>query len=366
MKPLPRERIKRILAVKLKKIGDLVLTVPALRAIRDSYPDAHLAVLVNGGTEAVLEGLEWIDEILVFDRRWKEGPVWRRTARQFAFLLEVRRRRFDLIVQLTKGDRGAIAAILSGAPLRAGVDPEGRGFPGKRFLFTHLAPAPYWRVHDVEYNLSVVRALGMETSNSALEVTYSPEDVTQVERLLAEVGVGANSHLVHLHPTCSWLFNCWTVEGMARLIDHLQAERGCTVVITCGPSPREQTRCEQIMARTSTRPVSLVGRTTLKQLAALSARATLFVSGDTAPMHIASAVGTPVVAIFGPAGPFNTGPWGRGHRVITKGYDCQPCGQDGCGGSKRSDCLEDLSPEEVIPQVDEVLDRCIQADRSPA
>jgi heptosyltransferase-3 len=366
MKPLPRERIRRILAVKLKKIGDVVLTVPALRAIRESYPEAHLAVLVNGGTEAVLEGLGWIDEVIVFDRHWKRGPVWRRAARQIAFLQDVRRRNFDLVIQLTKGDRGAIAAIFSRAPLRAGVDPEGRGFPGKRFLFTHLAPAPHWQDHDVEYNLAIVRALGMETSNWALEMTYGPEDAAAVERLLAEAGVGVDSPLVHIHPACGWLFNCWTVEGMARLIDHLQAERGCTVVITCGSSKREQARCEQVLARTTTRPVSLIGRTTLKQLAALSARATLFVSGDTAPMHIAAAVGTSVVAIFGPAGPFNTGPWGRGHRVITKGYACQPCGQDGCGGSKRSDCLEDLTPEEVIPQVDEALDRCLRTDRSPA
>ena len=366
MKPLPTERIRRILAVKLKKIGDVVMTVPALRAIRDTYPEAYLAVLVNSGTEAVLEGLDWIDEVIVFDRRSKRGRLWQRAARQLAFLKELRRRRFDLVIQMTKGDRGAIAALLSGARLRAGVDPEGRGFPGKRFLFTHLAPSPHPQDHYVEYNLSIVRALGMKTSNLALEMPYGHEDVAAVDSFLAEAGVDGEVPLVHVHTTSSWIFKCWTVEGMARLIDHLQAGRGCAVAVTCGPADREKVLCAQILARTNTSPVSFVGRTTLKQLAAISARATLFVSGDTAPMHIAAAVGTPVVAIFGPTGPLNTAPWGRGHRVITKGYACQPCGQDGCGGSKRSDCLEDLTPEEVIPQVDEALDQVLRHDRSLA
>lgn len=363
MNPLPKEKVRRILAIKLKKIGDLVLTVPALRAIRETYPESHLAVLVNSGTESVLEGLDWIDEILVFDRRSKQGSLWKRTARQIAFMREIRRRRFDVVIQLTKGDRGAIAALLSGAPYRVGVDPEGRGFPGKRFLFTRLAPAPHWMDHAVEYNLSIVRELGMDTANRSLEIVFSSEDAAALDRLLAEAGTNSQAPLVHIHPACSWLFNCWTVDGMARIIDHLQGERGCTVVITCGPAKREKDRCEEILARTRTEPVSLVGRTTLKQLAALSDRAVLFVSGDTAPMHIAAAVGTPVVSIFGPAGPFNTGPWGEGHRVITKGYECQPCGRDGCDGSKRSDCLEDLTPEEVIPVVDEALDRCLQTNR---
>lgn len=360
MMPLPTEGIRRILAVKLKKLGDVVLTVPALRAIRETYPEAHLAVLTLGGTEAVLEGLDWIDEVVVFDRRLKQGSPLKRLARQVAFLRQIRRSRFDLVVQLTKGDRGAVVALASGARFRAGVDPEGRGFPGKRLIFTHLVPAPHWKAHAVEYNLSIVRELGMETADRSLEIAYSSEDAAGLDRLLAGAGVESGSPLVHVHPTCSWLFNCWTVEGMARLIDHLQGERGCTVVVTCGPVERELARCADILSLCRTAPVSLVGRTTVKHLAALSARAVLFVSGDTAPMHIAAAVGTPVVAIFGPAGPFNTGPWGDGHRVITKGYECQPCGQDGCDGSKRSDCLEDLTPGEVIEVVDEVLDRCLQ------
>lgn len=203
----------------------------------------------------------------------------------------------------------------------------------------------------------------MDTDNLELEIAYGEEDARAVDELLAEAGVDPQAPLVHIHPACSWLFNCWTVEGMASLIDHLQAQRGCRVAVTCGPAARERDRCEAILERTRTKPVDLVGRTTLKELAALSGKATLFVSGDTAPMHVAAAVGTPVVAIFGPAGPFNTGPWGEGHRVITKGWECQPCGQDGCDGSKRSDCLEDLSAEEVIPVVDEALDRCLELHR---
>jgi heptosyltransferase-3 len=360
VRPFPREKIRRILAIKLKQMGDVVLTVPALRAIRQTYPEAYLAVMVNSGTEEVLKGIDWIDEVLVFDRDWKKGPFWRRAARQWAFVREIRRRRFDLVIQMTKGDRGAITAWLSGAPIRAGVDPQGRGFPGKRYLFTHIIPAPAEQLHDVLGNLSLVRALGMDTDDLSLEITYSAEDEGAVDELLRKAGPDGHGPLVHVHTTSGWLFKCWTVEGMACLIDHLQLKRGCTVVVTCGPAPRERARCEEILARTRSRPISLAGKTTLKMLAALSARAVLFISADTGPMHVAAAAGTPVVAIFGPTGPINTRPWGREHLVITKAMACQPCGRDGCDGSKRSECLEELSAEEVIAHVDAALERCLE------
>jgi heptosyltransferase-3 len=163
--------------------------------------------------------------------------------------------------------------------------------------------------------------------------------------------------LIHIHPTSRWLFKCWRDEAMAKVIDALEESGQARAVLTSGRGEKELEKIESILKACRTRPVNLAGRVTLKQLAALSRRSRLFLGVDTAPMHIAAAVGTPVIALFGPSGEFNWGPWGDGHVVIKKDWECRPCGKDGCEGSKRSRCLEEISEEEVIKVVLELLNR---------
>ena len=140
-------------------------------------------------------------------------------------------------------------------------------------------------------------------------------------------------------------------EAMARVIDTLEESGKARAVLTGGGEEKELKKIDNILKACRTRPVNLAGKVTLKQLAALSHRSRLFLGVDTAPMHIAAAVGTPVIALFGPSGEFNWGPWGKGHVVIKKDWDCRPCGKDGCEGSKRSRCLEEISEEEVLKEV---------------
>jgi heptosyltransferase-3 len=144
---------------------------------------------------------------------------------------------------------------------------------------------------------------------------------------------------------------------MARVIDELERSGKARVVLTSGGEEKELKKVEQILAHCQTRPINLAGKTTLKQLAALSDRSRLFIGVDTAPMHIAAAVGTPVLALFGPSGEFNWGPWGDGHGVLKKDWECRPCGKDGCQGSKKSRCLEEISEEEVLEKAFEMLAR---------
>jgi len=144
---------------------------------------------------------------------------------------------------------------------------------------------------------------------------------------------------------------------MARVIDGLQETGKVRVVLTSGGEKKERTKIEQILHLCRTNPVSLAGKTTLKQLAALSQRCKFFIGVDTAAMHIAAAVGKPVIALFGPSGEFNWGPWGNGHVVIKKDWECRPCGADGCGRSKKSRCLEEISEEEVLQIAFQFLNR---------
>jgi heptosyltransferase-3 len=177
-----------------------------------------------------------------------------------------------------------------------------------------------------------------------------------VDALLAGQGLAARN-FIHFHPGSRWQFKCWPPERTAELVDTL-ARRGERVVFTAAPDERELELIAEVHKRTSAQIADFSGKLTLKQLAALSARAKLFVGVDSAPMHIAAAMQTPVVALFGPSGELEWGPWRVRHRIVASGeYPCRPCGNDGCGGGKVSECLTRLPVEAALAAVDSLLAR---------
>ena len=276
-------------------------------------------------------------------------------------------------MNLTEGDRGAILSVLSGARYRVGVAPNRKGFLGKEFLFSHLCGPHDWLRHAVLKDLDVLAAAGIPPADLRLCLSISDKDREKGARLLREAGIEAGHPFAVVQPTSRWTFKCWTEDRMAGVISHL-TDRGFTPVVTSGPSPVEVAQAERIRVRAGGRAVSLAGRLTLKELGAVIASARLFVGVDSAPMHIAAAVGTPTVALFGPSGAFNWAPWegidwgysaqrkggnrfiGR-HAVVQEEWDCVPCGKDGCEGTKRSRCMEEISVEEVTAAVDRILSR---------
>jgi heptosyltransferase-3 len=352
---LKNRRVERVLLIRLRNIGDVLLMVPTIRAFREAFPRAHLAALVNAGTEEMLTGNPLLDEILVFNPRWKILPLRGRALREMKFLWEVRRRKFDLAVNLTEGDRGAFLCLASGAGKKVGVFQPGPTLWWKKRIFHCLVRIPDWRAHMVEQMLEIPRRLGLNIGSKGVEIFYSPEDGDSIRRLLVQEGVRAQDSLVHIHPTSRWIFKCWRDEGVAKVIDALERSGKVRVVLTSGREERELKKIEEIMRHCQTHPINLAGKVSLKQLAALSSRSRIFIGVDTAPMHIAAAVGTPVLALFGPSGEFNWGPWGEGHVVIKKDWECRPCGKDGCQGSKRSRCLEEISEEEVLEKAFQLL-----------
>jgi heptosyltransferase-3 len=182
------------------------------------------------------------------------------------------------------------------------------------------------------------------------------EAEAQVRTLLQSHAL-ADASFVHVHPSSRWQFKCWPTERMAALIDALLG-RGERVVMTSAPVEEERRMAAAILQRAGlgNRVVDLSGKLSLKGLAALTARARLFVGVDSAPMHIAAAMGTPVVALFGPSGDAEWGPWGVRHRVVSSMlHRCRPCGNDGCGGGKVSECLTTLPEAAVLAAVDDLL-----------
>jgi heptosyltransferase-3 len=156
-----------------------------------------------------------------------------------------------------------------------------------------------------------------------------------------------------IHPSSRWLFKCWTEKGVAKTIEHLAADR--QVIVTAGTDSHELAMVERIL-RDVERPVTnLAGQLNLKEMAALIAQAHLFIGVDSLPMHMASACRTPTVALFGPSGDIEWGPWKNRATVITSSHPCRPCGQDGCGNSKISECLTSIESERVINAAEQLL-----------
>ena len=355
--------INKILVIKLRHIGDVLLTVPVFRALKERFPDARVSALVNSGSEDVLSGNPLVEDIFSLDRGGKELSTLARYFKEIGFLRRIRSMGFDMTVDLTGGDRAAVLSFTSGARYRIGWK-DSRGFKGKKYCYTHLS-RPDGSRHMVLQNLEIVCRYGIDTGDLAVDF-YIPHDVRDsVNRILQKSNSQRNAPLVHVHPTSRWLFKCWKDEYMAEVIKWLSDE-GITVVLTSSSDKREMERAGKILSLVG-KPgnlIDLCGKTTIKQLGAISELSDLFFGVDSAPMHVAAAVGTPVVALFGPTGAFSWGPWDPRfpeayhersgtrkagmHTVIQGERSCIPCGKDGCGGSKISDCLMEISPASVI------------------
>jgi heptosyltransferase-3 len=247
-------------------------------------------------------------------------------------------------------------ALASGARYRIASDPKGKGFAGKRYLYTHRAKIDSDSPHMVLQNLEVVRQFGITTQDVTVDLFIPAEAKQFVKYILDKHSIRESDTLVHVHPTARWLSKHWKDEYMAGVINWLTGNK-FKVILTSSSSEREMNRVKSILSFVHDRSllVDLSGRTTIKQLAAISAASDLFLGVDTAPMHIAAAVGTPVVALFGPSGEAQWGPWGGQHIVLTKKMRCATCEYGMCKGVEVRKCLEAITEEEVCEVVSQAL-----------
>lgn len=353
---IPLEELRRVLVVKLRHHGDVLLSSPVFSTLRRVLPQAEIDGLVYSDTMPMLEGHPAIARLHGIDRNWKRlGPA-AQAAVEWDLLRRLRARDFDLVIHLTEHPRGAWLARLTGA--RWAVAPKtsrgGRWWHGS---FTHFFATPgNGRRHAVERNLDALRRIGIQPTIEDKRVVLVPGAAAEarIESVLAEHGL-ADRAFVHLHPAARWLFKCWPANNTAALADAL-AERGTPVVLTSAPDDRERVLVADVLRAARVPHIDLSGQLSLRELAALTARARLFVGVDSVPMHIAAAMGKPVVALFGPSGEFEWGPWNTASRVITSdAHPCRPCGLDGCGGGKVSECLSTLPTERVFAACLELL-----------
>jgi heptosyltransferase III len=348
--------LRRALVVKLRHHGDVLLASPVFAVLKNHAPQLEIDALVYDDTQEMLALHPAIAEVHTVGRAWRGLPLPRRLAAEWGLLRTLRARQYDLLVTLTEHPRGASLARLLRPRWRVAPHQPDRGRFWRK-SFTHLYRLPgNGRRHTVEVNLDALRRIGVYPGEEERRLVLVPgaEATSAVTARLASLGIAA-AGFVHFHPASRWRFKCWPADRAAALIDAL-ARDGQAVVLTAAPSPPEMELVREILARCRSTPIDLSGKLSLKALAALTARAKLFVGVDSAPMHIAAAMGTPVVALFGPTGDIEWGPWRVRSRIVASdAHPCRPCGNDGCGGGKVSECLTTLPVERVYAAARELL-----------
>lgn len=350
---------KKILIMKFRNIGDVLLTTPLIKNLKLNYPDALIDIAVNKGTEEMVTLNPNINEVIVYDRGGikKLSPL-KRLWVELQFAISLKKRKYDMVINTTKGDRGAQLALISGADIKIGYK-SGKNFLTKNVFDIEL-PKQGLR-HTLEMDLDTLRELKLPISEKKVEIFWSKEDDQKVNTLLEENTL-QSKQFIHIHPVSRWMFKCINDITMAKIIDYCENELNRKVVLTAAPVKQELDRLESILSYCLSNPINLAGKLSLKQTACLNKHSQAFIGVDTAIMHISAANNISVLAFFGPSGTDHWGPWDNDlmeseyqkrngyqimgkHQVISESRDCQPCGQDGCDGTKISDCLMNLDFE---------------------
>ncbi|HET9844133.1 MAG TPA: putative lipopolysaccharide heptosyltransferase III [Nitrospira sp.] len=333
---------QNILSIKLRYLGDVLLATPTWQALKAAYPGARLTVIVNRGTEDILQSNPHIDEVLSLER----GSL----VQQYRFIANIRRRRFDTVVDLTDGDRAALLTWISGAGVRIGFNAEHR-WTGRCYTRIITSDAG---VHRIERDLSALAPLAIPVFDRIPKMWLTEEDDAAAGDLLRRLGVQSDKPRVVIQPGARYWFKAWPSERFAELADHVADRYGCQVLVA--GSPQEATLAETVVRQAKHRLVSIAGLSRVRTLAALLKGSALFVGNDTGAMHIAAAVGTPVVGLFGPSNPMEWGPRGGPAEVMYKGLDCRDCFHPTCRRAEQN-CMKLITVAEVWAAAERLLTR---------
>jgi ADP-heptose:LPS heptosyltransferase len=328
----------RILIVKLRAIGDVILSTVVTKNLRLAFPGAQIHYLTESASAEVLKGNPFVDDVLVYDRAAMSGP---------GLIRAVRRGRYDLVLDLFGNPRTALLTWLSGARRRVGFR-----FRGRAYAYNVLAEPRGDSVHNTQFNLDALSALGVPIQDRHIYFSFDDADARYVDSFWPPA-FGGGSLVVGINSGGGWYTKRWGLDRFAGLADRLSEELGARIVLLWGPGQLPD--AEEIRRR-MVRDAFIPPATTLRQLGALIKRCSILVSNDSGPMHIGSAVGTPVLGIFGPTDPRLQGPYGENHLVVrNEGLDCLGCNLTACPIGHP--CMLGLSVEPVLQAVRQLITR---------
>jgi 3-deoxy-D-manno-octulosonic-acid transferase/heptosyltransferase-1 len=338
-----------ILIVKLSAIGDVIHTLPALTALHRLYPDAHITWVIEEAAADLILHHPHLDEVIISRRKswikdFKEGKFRSTWHEMRAFLQRLRSRRYDLVIDFHGLLKSSLIVFLSGGRRKLGYD----SWQELSGLFLNEKIPEDMNKHAVDRYLDFPRYLGAKIKEAEFILPLTDETKTKAIRLLDQYELTGKQY-VAVNPIAYWETKLWNEEKFAALGDLIRKELKLEVVFTGS----QAADAENILARMTEKGINLGGKTSLTTLAEIYKGARAVITTDSGPMHLAAALGTPVIALFGPTDPQRTGPYGKGHTVIRADLPCSPCLLKKCPTKK---CMEEITPEQVYA----ALERKIQ------
>lgn len=344
------ESIKRVVVRGTNWVGDSVMTVPALRALRRVLPDANITLAIRPGAKGIFSDAEFIDDVLVYNRQSAFSVIPQ--------IREWRRRNFDLALLFQNAFEAALIPFLAGVPVRLGYATESR-----QALLTHPLELPDWRSsrHEVFYYLYLVTALEQMLFGSSsiceaepdASIQISDNRITEARGLLRVHGVREGDSVVAICPgSINSRAKRWPAEAYAAVADRLIESHRQVLLIG---SREEAEVSKDVMSRMRHHPIVLTGKTSLDQVTAVLATVDLILTNDTGPAHIGAALGRPTIVIFGPTNPLTTRPFSPQAEVLRHPPECAPCMLRDCPIDHR--CMTAITVDEVFERSHALLKR---------
>ncbi len=341
-----------ILIIKLSAIGDVVHSLPLLEVLRGRFPLARIDWLVEEDASGIVEGHPSIDELLIFPRKsWlrrfmRKGEFFSVAREAARFIRGLKSRRYDIVIDLQGLLKSGILTFLAKGKRKIALN---NGREGSALFVNERVAVPDLEMHALERYLCIARHLGVKNPRWSGYIPIYESDKTYIDSLLGRLCL--DRPLIAVNPMAKWETKLWEPNRFASLADLLKEKLAAGVIFTGSGADRDAIGA--IQSEMKTEALNLAGRTTLKQLAYLYQRCTVVISTDTGPMHIAAAMGSPiVVALFGPTSPMRTGPYGGGQKVVRAGVECSPCFKKRCDDMR---CMRGITVEMVYEAVKETL-----------
>jgi len=345
--PVTLDEFKRILIVRTDRIGDVLLSTPVIKALRKKNPDSYIAMMVSPGTKDIVEGNPYLDEVIIYDKDAKHKG-WLKTLK---FAKNLKKKGFDIAIILHPTNRVHLVTYLAGIPRRLGYDRK------LGFLLTDKIPhaKQLGLKHESEYNFDLLKFIGIEAHDSDLFMPIKDESELSVKKMFEGSGIKKNDRMLAIHPCASCPSKIWPAERFAQAADILAQKYGLKIVVIAGP--KDIARAQDVIKNMRSTVVDLSGKISVSQLASVLKSCVLFISNDSGPVHMASALGIPVISIFGRSqpglSPKRWGPTGKKSKVLHKQVGCIECLAHNC--QKEFACLKAITVQEVVSTAESLL-----------
>ncbi len=340
--------IKRILIIRTDRIGDVVLSTPVITALRKAFPDIYIAMMVSPQTREIITGNPYLNEIIVYDKKLKHKGIFK----TLGFITHLKKKKFDLALILHSTTRVNCISFLSGIPKRVGYK------KGKMdFLLTEKLEYKkrLGEKHESEYSLDILRSIGLKVESSPPVIVIKKEHEKNIDDLLKSSGLKDGEKFIVLHPGASCISKMWSQENFAKVANSLSRRFNVKVVLVSSP---DQVKIgEKVKDLMESKPLFLCGKTSLGELGALFKKASLFISNDSGPVHIACTIGAATISIFGRnekgLSPTRWKGLSDNNIVLHKDIGCNKCLAHNC--KKMFLCLKSITVNEVIEKASELL-----------